>query len=179
MSQMIRLSAATSRVMFPERCVYCGAPRETDQNLEATWRKTRYSQLISRAFSIPYCLQHAREMRRNVALLYAIFIFSWLLVFALVAFYWPDRGNSWLVGLISAVIFADVVAFLAKMILARLVPFLSSLLDTPMAVLISAGPRRSLGIGVAWSDEGTNLVFKFANPEIAQEFEQLNKSAMG
>ena len=55
------------RVLFPEKCVYCGAPKEVAMRRTAsggTRRRRRYVTV-----DVPYCAEHARESKRNARVL--------------------------------------------------------------------------------------------------------------
>ena len=55
------------RALFPEKCVYCGAPKEMTMRQTVSAGRRRRRRFVT--VDVPYCAEHARESKRNARVL--------------------------------------------------------------------------------------------------------------
>ncbi|MGD2146397.1 MAG: hypothetical protein PVH41_06875 [Anaerolineae bacterium] len=157
------------QVVFPERCIYCGAP--SDRRLRKTvsagsGRRTRFATL-----DVPYCAKHAQLSRRNARILnlgwVAILLFSCCVIFGVTTSI--NRNPPVWLWVVLALI-AGVLAFAG----ARMLRVLLGRSNQSMADMLD-----SSHLGLKAELAGDEIILTFANDEMAEEFAQLNGRPMG
>ena len=153
------------RVLFPEKCVYCGAPKEVAVRITASARtaprRTRFATV-----TVPYCAKHDRESRRNARILMAGFVslllFSCCVLFAVTTSIKRDPAVGLMVGLgVVALGLAYGGRLLLRKMLSRSISTMGDMLR---------GDHLGLAIVPGYKD----ITFTFTNDQIAEEFAALN-----
>lgn len=151
------------KVLFPPKCVYCGAPKEVRLRKTASAGTSRRKRFVT--VDVPYCAEHARESKRNARVLTAVLIVLLLvscgLLFGLTTSINRDPPTGLLVFL---ALIAVGMAYAGRALLRK--PLTRS---RPTMGDMAGG---SLGVQVRLV--GDKVVFSFVNGRIAAEFAQLN-----
>jgi hypothetical protein len=197
MSQTVQvpiLSGSQNQLTFPDRCVGCGAAKQTESNLainRLVMRGQRQEQL-SLKYAIPHCEQCARSTKA-VFLVGLIpkalgFVLLGGAAFVVVTFYasWlglddmgqPSNFNSWILGAAAGLGVGLIAGFLCEL-LARLVllpVYGRSLYLAPLlATQLLSDSDYVAGLTGKLDKDAKHLSLTFTNDEIAQEFKRLNK----
>jgi hypothetical protein len=180
-------------LVFPQRCVCCGAAKETESTLALTRVVTRGSRQepYTLKYQIPHCARCARSTK-SVFLAGCIpFVLGLLLVgigvFLLVAFgaaLWglddygkPHNSNSLVLGA-AAGLFAGIAGGFLFELLARLLllPLLGTgLWSAPLlAFQLLTDSDYVAGVKGRLESDGLNIHLTFLNDDIAREFASLN-----
>jgi hypothetical protein len=152
------------QVMFPEKCVYCGAPKEVTVRRTAsagTSRRRRFATV-----EVPYCAEHVREAKRNSRILTVGFVLS--LLFSCGALFGIatsiNRNPSTFLLIVLALV-AFGLAYggraLLRSRLARSNPTMAAMMG-----------NRHLGLEI--QPFGTEIIFSFASDQMAEEFARVN-----
>jgi hypothetical protein len=152
------------RVLFPEKCVYCGAPKEVEVNRTESAGSSRRKYYATVA--VPYCTAHLQEEKRNARFLLVGFL-SLLVVSCCVLFGVTTsikRDPSVEVMLVLALV-ALGLAYAGRGLLRKV---MSGAFPT------MADMRGSNRLGMQVSPSSTAITFWFTNDQIAEEFAQLN-----
>jgi hypothetical protein len=152
------------RALFPEKCIYCGAPKEATlrQTVHAGQRRRRRFATVD----VPYCAAHTRESKRNVRVLTVGFATT-LLTSCCVLFGITTSINrnppTWLLVFLAFVAWglAWGGSELFRQVMSRSV---GSMAD------MSRGSHLGLKVSLA----GDRIEFLFANDQMAGEFARLN-----
>jgi len=152
------------QVVFPERCIYCGAPseRQLRETVSArTGRRTRFATL-----DVPYCAKHARLSRRNARILslswVAILLFSCCAMFAVTTSI-HRNPPVWLLVVLALI--AAGLAFGGARVLRNLL----GRSNQSMADMLG-----SSHLGLKAELAGDEILLTFTNDEVAEEFARLN-----
>lgn len=151
-------------VVFPEKCVYCGAPKESTrrQTAHAGRQKRRRSVTVD----VPYCAEHASMAKRNAMVLtigfVAIMLTSCCVLFGVTTSINRNPSTTILVFLAFV---AVGLAFLGRELFRKV-------MSRSVASMADMARGSHLGLGVRLADN--EVVFSFANEEMAGEFARLN-----
>ena len=160
----IPISDGKYTVVFPEKCVYCGAPPE--RRLRETVSKGRSGETRYVTVDVPYCAEHGRQSKRNTRILnmgwVVILLFSCAVMFGVTTSI--NRNPSTLLLVVLALIAAGL-AFLGSKVLRRLL----ARSNQSMADMLG---QSHLGLNVELA--GEEILFSFTNEQIAEEFALLN-----
>jgi hypothetical protein len=151
-------------VAFPEKCVYCGAPKELTRRQTASAGRQKRRRFVT--VDVPYCAEHASVAKRNARVLTLGFVVL-LLTSCCVLFGVTTSINrspsTTLMVFLAAV--AVGLAFLGRELFRRL-------MSRSVASMADMARGSHLGLGVRLA--GDEVVFSFANDEMADEFARLN-----
>ena len=153
------------QVVFPEKCVYCGAPKEVDETVLASRKQTpRRTAYVT--VTVLYCTQHYRAARRNARILVAafvsLFLFSCCVLFSITTSIKRDPPVGLMVGLgVVALGLAYGGKLLLRRALSRSIPTMGDMMR---------GDNLGLAIVPGYED----ITFTFTNDQIAEEFARLN-----
>ena len=152
------------RVLFPDKCVYCGVPKEIDVNRTEGAGSGRHRYYAS--VTVPYCAAHLQEEKRNTRFLLVGFL-SLLVVSCCVLFGVTtsiQRSPSVEVMLVLALV-ALGLAYAGRGLLRKV-------MSGSFPTMADMQGSNRLGLQVVPSR--TVITFWFANDQIADEFAQLN-----
>jgi hypothetical protein len=160
----IPISDGKYTVLFPEKCVYCGAPREKMMREVASAGSGQRTEFVT--VDVPYCAQHARQSRRNTRILnmgwVIILLLTCSVMFAVTTSI--NRNPPTLLLVILALIAAGL-AFVGARVLRRLL----ARSNQSMADMLS-----SSHLGLKVELVGDEILFSFTNDQTAEEFVRLN-----
>jgi hypothetical protein len=151
------------RVLFPEKCVYCGAPKAVAMRRTASAGTSRRRRSVT--FEVPYCAEHSRESKRNARVLTVGFV-TVLLTSCCVLFGVTTsiNRNPPTLLLVFLALIACGLAFAGRELFRRSMSrSVGSMAD------MSGG---SLGLKIQLA--GDEIAFSFANDGMAEEFARLN-----
>jgi hypothetical protein len=174
------------QIEFPDKCVYCGSPREKFckrlgfamiKNLGNKTVRFRYN------LKIPYCKKHSREANWNVFLITSS-LFGMFFALLIIGF-WPDLIFKSPIPILSGLIYIIGVAVITPFVNAGLIMALAlvrkSLKNMVFAKIMNG--NGDLGILIDLKDlakpnESENYILRviFTNEAYADEFEKLNTS---
>jgi hypothetical protein len=151
-------------VVFPEKCVYCGGPKELMRQQMASAGRQRRQRYVT--VDVPYCSEHAGVAKRNARVLtlgfVVILLTSCCVLFGVTTSINREPGTMLLVALgFVALGLAYGGRELFRRIMSRSI---ASMVD------MGKGPH----IGLKMELAGDEVVFSFTNDEIADEFARLN-----
>lgn len=156
------------RALFPEKCVYCGAPKEVEMRLTASRTKSygRRKAYYSARFQVPYCAEHARESKRNARVLTVGFV-TVLLTSCCVMFGITTsiNRNPPTLLLIFLALVACGLAFAGRELFRRV-------MSRSVGTMADMTGGSHLGLKVKLA--GDEIVFSFTNDQVAEEFARLN-----
>ncbi|MCK6463178.1 MAG: hypothetical protein L6Q29_05185 [Candidatus Pacebacteria bacterium] len=179
-------------INFPNKCIYCGVPTETTKSIKVTVSDQGSSQrgqtikttTLTRSLniSVPYCRTHVALSEQNVKALYRLFgfgMFLGLLVGLIIVI--PNLSDFLTAtnGLLWGLVFAAVPSIgggFFLMWLPKLLPLLFKNKTLKHQPSLFSHHGSDLGINFDFSSERNALSIKFVNPEITQEFAQLNNA---
>ena len=152
------------KAVFPEKCVYCGAPKEVTVRRTAsagTRRRRRYVTV-----EVPYCARHVREEKRNARVLtvgfVTILLTSCCVLFGVTTSIERSPSVVLMVGLgMVALGLAYGGKLLFRRIMTRSIPTMADM---------QRGDCLGLKIAPGYKD----VAFTFTNDDIAKEFARLN-----
>ena len=156
-------------IRFPEKCLYCGKPKEADVQIEAGGIDVKGAILEYKAtLQVPYCRTHSKVDKRNKRILIgcfvATFIASVISLFILFGLAGTDNFTRFVfLSLVAGVIAIAIAAggyILAKFILSRLFETFRDM--------------GSDGLGLEVEVLSNKISFTFVNEAIASEFATLN-----
>ena len=152
------------RTAFPEKCVYCGAPKETTMRQMASAGSRRRRRFVT--VDVPYCAEHYRESERNTRVLtvgfVTILITSCCVLFGITTSI--NRNPSTLLMVFLAFIacgLAVVGRDIFRKVMARSI---ESMANMP------SGKH----LGLKFELAGNKITFSFVNDQTAEEFARLN-----
>lgn len=201
MSQTFAIPAAPDeqkKIVFPDRCVNCGAPKQTDSNLLVNTLVAQGNQQkqLSWRYAVPHCDPCARSSKAVFMASFVPFILGFLLLggatFVLVTFYASALGldnygqlnnsNSWVVGAAAGLVVGLVAAFLCEG-LARLLlrPFYGQALRQAPMLMRQMLQDADYVAGLSAKPDKPNkqLLLTFQNDEVGREFSRLNEALLG
>jgi hypothetical protein len=173
------------QIEFPDKCVYCGSPREKfHQNIIFTMSKREGTTnlKVNNEFKIPYCKKHSQQSYWNTGLiisLYGLFAFGFLIP-GYYLFQGTDDTFHISFGVILWFFGAVIMAIIATMIVnAALSSMRKSLKDQSLSHIFSNAGDLGIQlefINLSKPNEKENYILKatFANEAYADEFEKLN-----
>ena len=152
------------QVLFPNKCVYCGAPKEVTVRRTASAGTRRRRRFVT--VEAPYCARHAREEKRNARVLtvgfVTILLTSCCVLFGVTTSIERSPPVALLVGLgVVALGLAYGGKLLFRRIMTRSIPTMADM---------QRGDHLGLGIAPGYKD----VAFTFTNDDIAKEFARLN-----
>jgi hypothetical protein len=163
----VPITGGEYQVSFPETCVYCGTA--SDMRLRETVSAGSGQRRRYVTVDVPYCAAHARQSRRNTRILslgwIVILIFSCAVLFGVTTSI--NRNPPTLLLVLLALVAAGL-AFLGSRVLRQVL----SRSRPSMADMLG-----SSHLGIHVEPAGDELVFSFANDEIADQFARLNGQA--
>ncbi|MEJ2746333.1 MAG: hypothetical protein P8183_00200 [Anaerolineae bacterium] len=150
-------------VLFPPKCVYCGAPKEVTVRKTASSGSSRRKRFVT--VDVPYCAEHARESKRNARLLTAVLIVLVIVSCGVLFGITTSINRNPSTGLlIFLALIAVGLAYAGREALRR----------------VMSRSRKSMGdmtkgnLGIKVVPLYNKVVFSFTNGRIAAEFAQLN-----
>jgi hypothetical protein len=151
-------------VVFPEKCVYCGAPKELTRRQTTSAGRQKRRRFVT--VDVPYCAEHASVAKRNTMVLtigfVVIMLTSCCVLFGVTTSINQDPSTTLMVFLAAV---AVGLAFLGRELFRRVMSrSVASMAD------MSGGSHLGLGVRLA----GDAVAFSFANDEMADEFARLN-----
>ena len=152
------------QVLFPEKCIYCGAPKEVTlrQTVSAGQRRRRRFATVD----VPYCAAHTRESKRNARALTVGFV-TVLLTSCCVLFGVTTSINrnppTWLLVFLAFV--ACGLAWGGRELFRKVMS---------RSVGSMADMSRGSHLGLKVSLVGDRIEFLFANDDMGDEFARLN-----
>lgn len=149
--------------LFPPKCVYCGAPKEVTIRKTASSGSSRRRRFVT--VDVPYCVEHARESKRNARVLTVGLIVMLLVSCGVLFGITTSINRNPSTGLLVFLALIAVGLALAGRELLR-----RTLARSRQTMADMSGSN--LGFKVVPS--GNTVVFSFANGRIADEFAQLN-----
>ena len=152
------------RAVFPERCVYCDAPKEVNVRWTASAGTSRRRRRMT--VDVPYCAEHARESKRHARVLTVGFV-TVLLTSCCVLFGITTsiNRNPPTLLLIFLAFIACGLAFTGRELFRKVMSrSIGSMAD------MSGGSHLGLEVKLA----GDEIVFSFTNDQVAEEFARLN-----
>ena len=156
------------KVLFPNKCVYCGAPKEVLVRRTASGGSSRRKRFVT--VEVPYCARHVRESKRNARILtvgfVGILLFSCCALFGITTSINRNPATSLLV-LLAFLAFG--LAYLGRELIRKVM----SKSTKTMADMVGGS---YLGLKI-WPSS-TKVVFAFANDQMAGEFARLNGQAV-
>lgn len=200
MSQTFPIPAAPDeqkKVIFPERCVNCGAPQETESKLLVNTLVTQGSQQkqLSWQLAVPHCDNCARSSKAVFMASFVPFILGLVLVggavFVIVTFYTsylglddygqPGTWNSAIAGAAAGLLLGLVAAFLFEGV-ARLLlrPFYGPALQQAPMLAKQMLQDADYVAGLLAKPDGPHkqLWLTFYNDEVGREFGRLNEALL-
>ena len=183
----------TCPIVFPDRCICCGAPKEAESTLGLTRlvMRGKRQETVTLKYQIPHCRRCARSTK-SVFLAGCIpFILGLLVVgiavFLLVtygAIVWglddvgePNNTNSIVLGA-AAGLFAGLVAGFLFEVIARIIlwPVMgSALLSAPLLALqFLEDADYVAGLKGKLEKDASRVHFNFSNDDVARDFRSLN-----
>jgi hypothetical protein len=151
-------------VVFPERCVYCGGPKELMRQQMASAGRQRRRRYVT--VDVPYCSEHASLAKRNAMVLtlgfVVILLTSCCVLFGVTISINREPSTTLLVFLALA---AVGLAFGGRELFRRV-------MSRSTASMADMGSGSHIGLKVDLV--GNEVVFSFTNDEIADEFARLN-----
>ncbi len=176
-------------LVFPDRCVNCGKPKETTLGITLNMNVQKRGQTVTMQPSVPMCNLCAKKERSIVLVTLTPFFVAGfmigLIVFAFVALISPQGTSTQTLGLplvlggfaglIAGIIGGTVVEFFVKMLAA---PFYGKLVNRrPLTVLgLFSESDDLVGISAKFSRETNTVHLTFENEDIAREFKKMNPS---
>ncbi len=151
------------KVLFPPKCVYCGAPKEVTVRKTASSGSSRRKRFVT--VDVPYCAEHARESKRNARVLTAVLIVLVIVSCGVLFGITTSINRNPSTGLL---IFLALVAFGLAYAGREALRRAMSRSRKSMADMT----KGNLGIKVV--PLSNKVVFSFTNGRIADEFAQLN-----
>ncbi len=150
---------------FPDKCVYCGAPRALTLRQTASAGSSRRKRFVT--VDVPFCAAHARESRHNARLLTSILIVLSLVSCGLLFGITTSINRNPATGLLVFLgLVAVGLAFAGRELLRkRLVRTHETMGDMPRGGLLGFKVRLA----------GDQVQFSFVNGRMADEFAQLNQ----
>ncbi|MCB8944998.1 MAG: hypothetical protein H6658_14705 [Ardenticatenaceae bacterium] len=191
------LPGSDSQMRFPERCVACGAAKETESNLvinRLVMRGQKQEQ-VSLKYAVPHCDPCARSTKAVFLAGFIPLMLGFVLLggaaFVVVTFYasWlgldemaqPSTFASWVLGGAAGLVVGLVAGFLCEL-LARVVllpVYGRSLYQAPLLTTqFLSDADYVAGLTAKLDKEAKHLTLIFANDEVAKEFLALNKTAV-
>lgn len=157
------------RALFPEKCVYCGAPKEVAMRQTVSAGRRRRRRFVT--VDVPYCAEHARESKRNARVLTVGFLMV-LLTSCCALFGITTSINrtppTWL--LVFLALIACGLAFAGRELFRKVLS---------RSVESMAHMSRGSHLGLKVSLAGDRVEFSFANDEMGDEFARLNGQSAG
>ena len=157
------------QALFPEKCVYCGAPKEVTMRQTVSAGRRRRRRFVT--VDVPYCAAHARESKRNARVL-TVGLVTVLLTSCCVLFGITTSINrtppTWL--LVFLALIACGLAFAGRELFRKVMS---------RSVESMAHMSRGSHLGLKVSLAGDRVEFLFANDEMGDEFARLNGQGAG
>lgn len=187
-------------VNFPNKCIYCAGMAETTKNIEV--RNVNRKQYQGRGstvvtettthsmnISVPFCRDHSELSERNhktlnrltwfgvlIGLLLALLnILSRMTFSDFLSEIWSSGLAGFMIGLTFLMGIPALVGLLIRF-LPMIFPFLFKNKSLQHQAGNFIGDGSALGITINYSQDYKGLSFVFTNPEITQEFAQLNNA---
>jgi hypothetical protein len=152
------------QVVFPEKCVYCGGPKELTRRQTASAGRQKRRRFVT--VDVPYCAEHASVAKRNARVLtigfVVIMLTSCCVLFGVTTSI--NRNPSTTLMVFLALV-AVGLAFAGRELFRRV-------MSRSMASMTDMSGGSHLGLGVKLA--GGEVAFSFANDEMADEFARLN-----
>jgi hypothetical protein len=151
-------------VAFPEKCVYCGAPKELTRRQTASAGRQKRRRFVT--IDVPYCAEHASMAKRNARVLAIGFVLIMLTSCCVLFGVTTSINRNPPTTLLVFLAFVAVgLAFLGRELFRRV-------MSRSVASMADMARGSHLGLGVRLA--GDEVVFSFANDEMADEFARLN-----
>lgn len=156
-------------VVFPEKCVYCGAPKELTRRQTASAGRQRRRRYVT--VDVPYCSEHAGLAKRNARVLtigfVVILLTSCCVLFGVTTSIDREPSTTLLVFLALA---AVGLAFGGRELFRKV-------MSRSIASMADMGSGSHIGLKVDLA--GKEVVFSFTNDAVADEFARLNGAERG
>ena len=152
------------KVLFPNKCVYCGAPKEVTVRRTFRGGTSRRRRFVT--VEVPYCARHAGEEKRNARILtvgvVSIFLISCCAMFVITT---SINRNPETTLLVFLAVLAGGLAYLGRELIRKVM----SRSTKTMADMMGGSY-----LGLRALPSRTKVVFSFANDQMADEFARLN-----
>ncbi len=169
---------------MPEICLYCGKPGNDIIKSDLEIEEKKGDKTIKHPISIPrhYCKEHAGIAKRNATIEIMLFILSLIPGLALAVWMWIHISENGIFGVTEGgllVFFLIIGAVAGLWIGSKITMFVLYWLKTLFGKLfMKTSLDNPLGLMIELRQNPDAVFMKFANPEVAEKFYELNRDLM-